>query len=43
MNLNVSDYLRGLATAFYESSNAIRLELDRIEDADMKIREKSGK
>ncbi|MEZ5003169.1 MAG: hypothetical protein R2730_09020 [Chitinophagales bacterium] len=35
LNPNTSAYLRGLATEFDESSNAIRLELNRLEEAGM--------
>ncbi len=35
LNPNNSAYLRGLASEFNESSNAVRLELNRLEDAGM--------
>ena len=35
LNPDNSAYLRGLETEFGESTNAIRLELNRLEDADM--------
>lgn len=35
LNSNTKAYLRGLATEFGESTNAIRLELNRLEDAGM--------
>jgi len=35
LNPHTSAYLRGLADEFGESSNAIRLELNRLEDANM--------
>jgi hypothetical protein len=35
LNPNTSAYLRGLASEFNESSNAIRLELNRLEEAGM--------
>ena len=35
LNPHTSAYLRGLAEEFGESSNAIRLELNRLEEADM--------
>jgi hypothetical protein len=35
LNPSTSAHLRGLATEFNESSNAIRLELNRLEDAGM--------
>ncbi|GLR18833.1 transcriptional regulator [Portibacter lacus] len=35
MNSNTKAYLRGLATEFGESSNAIRVELNRLEEAGM--------
>lgn len=35
LNSNTKAYLRGLATEFGESSNAIRVELNRLEDAGM--------
>ncbi len=35
LNPNTSAYLRGLANEFEESSNAVRLELNRLEEAGM--------
>jgi len=35
LNSNTTSYLRGLETEFGESSNAIRLELNRLENAGM--------
>jgi hypothetical protein len=35
LNPNNSAYLRGLSTEFGESTNSIRLELNRLEDANM--------
>lgn len=35
LNPNTSAYLRGLASEFGESSNAVRLELNRLEEAGM--------
>lgn len=35
LNSSTKGYLRGLATEFGESSNAIRVELNRLEDAGM--------
>lgn len=35
LNPNTSAYLRGLATEFDESSNSVRLELNRLEEAGM--------
>ncbi len=35
LNSNNKSYLRNLATEFGESTNAIRLELNRLEDADL--------
>lgn len=42
LNPNTSAYLRGLATEFDESSNAVRLELNRLEEAKMIIPEALG-
>ena len=42
LNPSTSAYLRGLATEFGESSNAVRLELNRLEDAGMLKTETSG-
>ncbi len=35
LNPNNSAYLRGLSEEFGESTNAVRLELNRLEDAKM--------
>ena len=42
LNSNTSAYLRGLETEFGESSNAIRLELNRLEQAGMLISQSDG-
>ena len=42
LNSNASSYLRGLETEFGESSNAIRLELNRLEEAGMLKSEAAG-
>jgi|SRR5690606_170227 len=42
LNSNSKAYLRGLETEFGESSNAIRLELNRFEEAGMLESEKKG-
>jgi hypothetical protein len=43
LNSNTSAYLRGLATTeFEELSNTVRLELNRLEDANMIIPEALG-
>lgn len=42
LNSNSTSYLRGLETEFGESSNAIRIELNRFEDAGMLTSEKEG-
>lgn len=42
LNANSKAYLRGLETEFGESTNAIRLELNRFEDAGMLMTEKDG-
>ena len=42
LNPNTSAYLRGLASEFGESSNAVRLELNRLEDAGMLAAKTNG-
>lgn len=42
LNSNNSSYLRGLESEFGESSNAIRLELNRFEDAGLLLSENKG-
>jgi len=42
LNANSKAYLRGLETEFGESTNAIRLELNRFEGAGMLVTEKEG-
>lgn len=42
LNSNTRAYLRGLESEFGESSNAIRLELNRLEDAGMLTSELQG-
>jgi hypothetical protein len=42
LNPENTAHLRGLADEFGESTNAIRLELNRFEDAEMLLSEKSG-
>jgi len=42
LNSNTTAYLRGLETEFGESTNAIRLELNNLEQAGMLVSELSG-
>ncbi len=42
LNPNTSTYLRGLAEEFGESTNSIRLELNRLEQANMLVGESVG-
>jgi hypothetical protein len=42
LNSNTTAYLRGLETEFGESSNAIRLELNRLEEAGMLVSHLDG-
>ena len=42
LNTNTTSYLRGLAEEFDESTNAVRLELNRLERAGMLISRSSG-
>lgn len=42
LNSSSTAYLRGLETEFGESTNAIRLELNRFEEAGMLVTEKEG-
>lgn len=42
LNPGTSAYLRGLSDEFNESTNAIRVELNRFEDADMLVSENKG-
>jgi hypothetical protein len=42
LNPDMTAYLRGLAEEFDESTNAIRVELNRFEDAGMLVSENSG-
>ena len=42
LNPDNAAYLRGLETEFGESSNSIRLELNRLEDADMLVSKVKG-
>lgn len=42
LNPNTTAYLRGLADEFEESTNAIRVELNRFEDAGMLVSESQG-
>lgn len=42
LNPNTTAYLRGLADEFDESTNAIRVELNRFEDAGMLVSESQG-
>ena len=43
LNPDNSGYLRGLATEFDESTNGVRLELNKLENADVLVSEKSGR
>ena len=42
LNPNTTAYLRGMAEEFNESTNAIRLELNRFEDAGMLVSKNEG-
>lgn len=42
LNPGTTAYLRGLADEFEESTNSVRVELNRFEDADMLISESQG-
>lgn len=42
LNPNTTAYLRGLAEEFNESTNSVRVELNRFEEADMLISENRG-
>ena len=42
LNSNMTAYLRGLESEFGESSNAIRVELNRLEDAGMLVSSMDG-
>lgn len=42
LNSNMKGYLRGLEQEFGESSNAIRVELNRLEQAGMLVSDKDG-
>ena len=42
LNPGTTAYLRGLAEEFDESTNSIRVELNRFEDADMLLSESKG-
>lgn len=42
LNSNTTSYLRGLESEFGESTNAIRLELNRLEDAGMLVSNLKG-
>ena len=42
LNSNTTAYLRGLEGEFGESSNAIRIELNRLEDAGMLVSQHNG-
>lgn len=42
LNPGTTAYLRGLSEEFNESTNSIRLELNRFEDADMLVSENQG-
>lgn len=42
LNPGTSAYLRGLADEFEESTNSVRLELNRFEEADMLVSENKG-
>ena len=43
LNPEMTGYLRGLADEFSESSNAVRVELNKLEDAQVIVGEKSGR
>jgi hypothetical protein len=42
LNPNSTAYLRGMAEEFHESTNAVRMELNRFEDAGMLIAKNEG-